>query len=64
MDPDSGSSTFGLLQIHDNVMVGDLTMGKAGLKYRKFRRKLAPTLVRQEAFRIYDSKVDRSFPKP
>ena len=44
MDLDSGSSTFGLLQIHDNVMVGGLTMGKAGLKYRKFRRKQPSTL--------------------
>ena len=53
-----------LLQIHDSVMVGGLTMGKAGLKYRKFRRKLPPALVRLEALWIYDSKVDRSFPKP
>ena len=39
-------------------------MGEAGLKYRKFRREQPSACVRLETFRIYDFKVDRSFPKP
>ncbi len=53
-----------LLRIHDNVTPGDLTTRQAGLKYRKFQRKLPPDLVSLETLRIYDLKVDPSCPKP
>jgi hypothetical protein len=41
-------------------LTGDLTTGKPGLKYVKFRRNIPSVFVRLETSRIYDLKVDLS----
>ena len=48
------------VEIHDGVTLGDLTTGKPGLKYVKFRRNMPSASICLETLRIYDLKVDLS----
>jgi len=51
---------FAPVGIHDGVTPADLTTGKPGLKYVKFRRNISSVFVRLETSRIYDLKVELS----
>ena len=52
-----------VLRIHDSLTPKDLTTHKAGLKYREIPAKTSLRTCFVGTFRIYDSKVDPSFPK-